>query len=243
MRPVLDDVLEAGATRRATFADQRHRDVGLVEGLVPDLVEPVGRRDARADAGIHEVEEEEARDALGRRTRHRLHDRAAHVVTDQADPLGPESVEDREQVLRMVRCAVRTAWLVAVAEAAQVGAIMRRPGARRSITGRHVGQNSGRPWIGISGLPRPVATTWKRAPFASRSRCSIRIAVIRPWGASTRRSSSPAAIIASPPKGRSRFAYSARRAASRNRRRLDRVCTRCGHAGRDVCRNGTRRSH
>ena len=49
-------------------ADQRRRHLHLVEGLIPDVVEPVRLRHPRPDAGIDEVEEEQSGDALRRRS-------------------------------------------------------------------------------------------------------------------------------------------------------------------------------
>ena len=120
MRPVPEEVPDVGAHRLARRADEGGRDVQDVEGLVPDLDQPVGLGEARPDAGVHEVEEEQAGDALGVSARHRLHDAAADVVADDAGLFHPERVEHRQHVGGVLRVAPRAVRLVAVAEAAQV---------------------------------------------------------------------------------------------------------------------------
>ena len=92
-----------------------------MEGLVPDLGETVGRAGALADLGVEEVEQEQAREPLRRHPREWLHHAAAHVVTDNADLLDLQPVEQRQHVRGHVLVAPRASRLVAGAEAAQVG--------------------------------------------------------------------------------------------------------------------------
>ncbi len=56
-RSGMPDIKAAAVARRA---DKARGDLQLVEGLVPDIVEPVGLGHARADAGTDEVEKEQS---------------------------------------------------------------------------------------------------------------------------------------------------------------------------------------
>src|SRR5882757_10422041 len=64
MRPVAQEMADIGPAAVARRADQRRRHLYLVEGLVPDVVQPVGRGHPRTDAGIDEIEEQKTGDAL-----------------------------------------------------------------------------------------------------------------------------------------------------------------------------------
>ncbi len=77
----------------ARGADQCGRHLHLVKRLVPDLVEAIGRRHPRPDAGIHEVEEEQAGDSLRCAPRQRLHDRAADIVADHAGLIDTKHIQ------------------------------------------------------------------------------------------------------------------------------------------------------
>src|SRR5947209_17195 len=65
MRPMAQKIFDIQPARLATPADKRGRELHLMEGLVPDFVEAIRRAHARADAGINEIEEEQAGETLG----------------------------------------------------------------------------------------------------------------------------------------------------------------------------------
>jgi hypothetical protein len=117
-RSEMPDIKAAAVASRA---DQARGDLQLVEGLVPDIVEPVGLGHARADAGIDEVEKEQSGQAFRRGSRHWLqHRRAANIMTDNTGLLQAERIHQRQHVGCVLIGAERTARLVAVAEAAQI---------------------------------------------------------------------------------------------------------------------------
>lgn len=55
MRPVLQKMADIGPAVLTRCPDERWRHLHLVEGLVPDLVQPVGHAHAGPDAGIDDV--------------------------------------------------------------------------------------------------------------------------------------------------------------------------------------------
>lgn len=121
MRPALQEVADIKAAVVAAGADERGRHLHLVEGLVPDVVEPIGRRHARSDAGIDEIEEKQPRELPQCPPRQRLHHGATDIVADDAESVDAEPVHQRQHVGRMPVRPVRPVRLVAVAEAAQIG--------------------------------------------------------------------------------------------------------------------------
>ena len=120
MRPGLEEVPDIEPAAFARGADQGRRHRHLVKRLVPDIVEPLGLRHPRPDAGIDEVEEKQSGQPLRRHPRQRLHRRAADIVADDADPRQLQRIQQRQHVRRMLVGAERSVGLVAVAEAAQV---------------------------------------------------------------------------------------------------------------------------
>src|SRR3982074_3000265 len=62
--PMLQAVADIGPAGFARRTDQSGRHLHLMERLIPDIVEPLGLRHARSDAGIDEVEEEQSGHAL-----------------------------------------------------------------------------------------------------------------------------------------------------------------------------------
>src|SRR5262245_65312519 len=66
MRPGFEEMADVDAAALARSADEGRGHLRLVEGLVPDVVQPIRLRHPRPDAGIDEVEEEQARDAIRR---------------------------------------------------------------------------------------------------------------------------------------------------------------------------------
>jgi hypothetical protein len=90
------------STAFARSADQGGRHLQLIEGLVPDVIEPIGLRHARPDTGIDEVEEKQSGDALRRFSRHRLHEGAPDIMADDADLLEVERVEQRHHIRGML---------------------------------------------------------------------------------------------------------------------------------------------
>src|SRR5216683_110251 len=80
-----EKVSDIGPAAFARRADQGWRHLQLMEGLVPDIVEPIGLRHARPDAGIDEVKEKQSGHALRCCSRHRLHQGATDVMADDAD--------------------------------------------------------------------------------------------------------------------------------------------------------------
>ena len=65
MRPVLQKMADIGPAALTRCPDERWCHLHLVEGLVPDLVQPVGHAHAEPDAGIDEIEEKKPNDAFG----------------------------------------------------------------------------------------------------------------------------------------------------------------------------------
>ena len=73
------------------------------------MIEPIGLGHARADAGIDEVEEEQCGCSFRRASRHRLHRRAADVVTDNAGPCEAKRIHQRQHAAPLawtVRCSM-----------------------------------------------------------------------------------------------------------------------------------------
>src|SRR5262249_54966661 len=66
MRPGFEEMRDVSAAALARCADKGGGHLHLMEGLVPDVVQPVRLRHPRPDAGIDEVEEEQSGDALWR---------------------------------------------------------------------------------------------------------------------------------------------------------------------------------
>ena len=91
-----------------------------MERLVPDVVEPLRLRHARPDAGIDEVEEEQAANPLRAFSRQRLHRGAADIMADHTHLLEAERVHQRQHVLGMAVGAEWAIGFVAVAETAQI---------------------------------------------------------------------------------------------------------------------------
>ena len=75
---------DIGPARLARGADQSGRHLHLVERLVPDVIEPVGRGHARPDAGIDEIEEEQAGETAGLRIR--VYGEKGHIAWNQSRP-------------------------------------------------------------------------------------------------------------------------------------------------------------
>lgn len=102
MRPVVQEMADVGAAGLVAGADQRGRHLHLVERLVPDVVQPVGRGHPRPDAGIDEIEEKQPGNALRCPAGERLHNGAADVVADHAGLLDPERIQQRQHVVGML---------------------------------------------------------------------------------------------------------------------------------------------
>ena len=58
--PMSEEVPDIGFTSVPRRADDRRCHRGLIERLVPDLLEAIGLRHARADAGIDEIKEKQS---------------------------------------------------------------------------------------------------------------------------------------------------------------------------------------
>jgi hypothetical protein len=159
----------------AAGADERGRHLHLVEGLVPDVVEPIRRRHARPDAGIDEIEEKQPGEPLRRLPRQRLHRRAADVVADDADSLMPSASISASMSAAWPIRPERPVGLVAVAEAAQVGRDQREA-IGQPCHHRLPGQPEFRPAMQQKQrLPCSRANQWKSAPLAWIVRCSIAV--------------------------------------------------------------------
>src|SRR5262249_13150969 len=70
--------------------------------LVPDLIQTVGRAHPGSDAGVHEIEKEQANNAIGRFARQRLHRSASDVMANHARALDPERIKQSQHVARVV---------------------------------------------------------------------------------------------------------------------------------------------
>jgi hypothetical protein len=57
VRQMLQEVIDISPAAFARRAYQLRRHLQLIEGLVPDIVEPLGLRHSRPDAGIDEIKE------------------------------------------------------------------------------------------------------------------------------------------------------------------------------------------
>ena len=91
MRPGLEKVANISPAAFARRADQAWGHLQLIEGLVPDVIKPFGRRHARPDAGIDEVKEKQSGNAPRCFSHHRLHQGAADIMADDTGPLQPQT--------------------------------------------------------------------------------------------------------------------------------------------------------
>ena len=158
----------------AARADQPRRHLHLVERLVPDVVEPVGRAHARTDAGIDEIEEEQPRTAApapcapaAASRRRRRRGRPRRSAPRQAHPSTPACL----MCAARARRGRRACWSRR-SRAGRAQSSVKRD-ARSVMTGSQVSQNSGQPCNNSSGGPAPVRATWKSAPLARIVWCSI----------------------------------------------------------------------
>jgi hypothetical protein len=120
MRPVLQKISDIGSTALARRPDEHRRHRHLVEGLVPDLVQPVGHAHAGPDAGIDEIEEKKPDEAFWSLAGQRLHCRATDIMTHHPDPLDANGVEESDHVGCMAVGPERTLGFIAVAETAEI---------------------------------------------------------------------------------------------------------------------------
>src|SRR6185437_666009 len=125
MRPMREEMPEIEAAGIARAADECGGPRLLVERLVPDLDEMLGRRPACADAGIRTVEEEQAAQALAMLPRQALRDIGSDIMRDDPGFGDAEHIHERQNVGGMNIgcrfCGRGRRRLLAVAEAAQIG--------------------------------------------------------------------------------------------------------------------------
>src|SRR6185437_9647931 len=124
MRPMREEMAEIEAAGLARAADERGGPGLLVERLVPDLDEMLGRRPACADAGIWTVEEEQAAQTFAMLPREALCNVRPDIMRDDAGFGDAERVHERQNIcgmdIRRRLCRKLQRRLLAVAEAAQV---------------------------------------------------------------------------------------------------------------------------
>ena len=163
MRPGFQEMPDIAPAAFAARADERGRHLHLVEGLIPDVVEPIRLRHPRPDAGIDEVEEEQSGDALRRLPRQRLHQRAADVVADDAGLLRARA-HPSAPACRRPAGRGRTAPRACRCRRSRAGRARYsvKRSASRVMTGSQVSQNSGQPCSNSSGCPAPDAGHMER---------------------------------------------------------------------------------
>src|SRR5258708_39608716 len=88
--------IEAAGLARAT--DQGRRPGLLMEGLVPDLDEMIGRGPARTNPGIRAVEEEQAAEPLRMLPRQALGNIGADVMRDDAGACDTKVVHEGKDI-------------------------------------------------------------------------------------------------------------------------------------------------
>src|ERR1700722_3919139 len=120
MRPVSQEMTDIGSTGLTRCPNKRWCHLHLVEGLVPDLVQPVGHAHARPNTRKDEIEEEKPHEALGSLARKRLHNGATDIMPHDTDAVDSKRIEKRQHIGRVVVRTERARGLVAVAETAEI---------------------------------------------------------------------------------------------------------------------------
>ena len=119
--PMPQDMADIGLAGGRAAAHQAGGEGHLVEGLVPNFLQPVWRAHPRTDTGIDEIEEKQPGETLRRQASQRLHHRAADIMANHAHAWQAQCIEQGQKVGRMVGRAPIALWLIALAKAPQIG--------------------------------------------------------------------------------------------------------------------------